>query len=145
MRPSEIRATLLNDHQEIRAAMTALRAVAARARDGEDTADELQASVRDLADRVDAHNRREEEQLQDLLGSMDDWGLARGTAMIQEHAKEHARLQTALLGLRTASAENAGVGVIALIALMRAHMDREEAVLLAPEVFRDDVAAPRDV
>jgi hypothetical protein len=139
MKPSEIRAELLQQHREIRAMMEATRAIAVRWRAGDGGGDELQASVVCLADRVRTHNLREEELLGDVIPDADAWGPARATVMADEHVKEHGRLYTALLGLPCTSAEMAGAGVVALIALLREHMDREEAVFLCEDVLHDDL------
>jgi hypothetical protein len=105
--------------------MSSTRDVAVRARSGDECGEELQASVRRLAERVRTHNDREEELLQDIIPVVDAWGPVRSAVMTVEHLKEHHRFHTALLSLPSTAAETAGVGVIALLALMGNHMERE--------------------
>jgi len=118
--------------------MATTRDIALRAREGDGVSRELQASVICLADRVRMHNLREEELLKDVIPTIDAWGRVRAAIMTAEHIKEHGRLYTALLGIPATSAETAGVDVVALIALMLDHMDREEAAFLNEEVLSDD-------
>jgi hypothetical protein len=140
--PGAVRAQLLEQHRQIRELMVTTKEVAVRARSGETDREELRATVASLADCVRAHNRREEELLLDFILTVDAWGPVRAAIMTAEHVKEHNRFDAALLGLRSASAENAGVGVIALIALLRDHMEREEAAFLGDDVLRDDAVVP---
>jgi hypothetical protein len=139
MKPSEIRAELLEQHRQIRDLMSSTRDVAVRARSGDECGEELQASVRRLAERVRTHNDREEELLQDIIPVVDAWGPVRSAVMTAEHIKEHHRFHTALLSLPSTAAETAGVGVIALLALMGDHMEREEAAFLGEDVLSDEI------
>jgi hypothetical protein len=139
MKPSEIRTELLEQHRAIRTLMVETKAIAVRWRAGEGDGDELRQSVLRLADRIRTHNLREEELLRDLIPNADAWGPARAAMMADEHVREHARLHTALLGLPSTSAEMAGAGIVALMALLRDHMDREEVVFLCEDVLRDDI------
>jgi hypothetical protein len=142
MKPSEIRAELLDQHRQIRELMGATRDVALRARAGDGGSQDLLASVLRLADRVRAHNLLEEELLRDLTLRVDARGPARAATVAAEHIKEHGRFQTALLGIPRTSLETAAVGVVALVALMREHMDKEEAAFLGEHVLADDVVVP---
>jgi hypothetical protein len=141
VKPSEIGTELRDQHHAIRAAMAETREVAVRARAGSAAADELHASLRHLAEMVHAHNLREEELLRNVIPALDAWGPARAAVMTDEHIGEHTRLYTALLTIPHTPAETAGVGVLALIALMAEHMDREESAFLGA-VLRDDPPHP---
>jgi hypothetical protein len=138
MKPSEIRAELLEQHRQVRELMAATRQIARRARAGDDVRAELQDAVRRLSDRVDVHNLREEELLRDLIPAIDARGSVRAAVMTAEHVKEHHRFRTALSGLPSVSVETAGVGILALLALMGDHMEREEAAFLGENVLRDE-------
>lgn len=59
--------------------------------------------------------------------------------MTEEHEREHERLDTALLDVPRTPIEFAAAGIVALVALIRQHMDREEAAFLGEDVLRDDV------
>lgn len=142
MKPSEIRAELLEQHRAIRTMMAATKVIAVRWRAGEGDGDELRESVFRLADRIRTHNLREEELLRDVIPHADAWGPARAEMMADEHIREHARLHTALLGMPFTTAEMAGAGIVALLALLREHMAREEAVFLCEDVLRDDLIIP---
>jgi hypothetical protein len=138
MKLSDIRRELLEQHHQIRALMAGTRAHAERVLSGEGSGDELRASLTRLANAVRAHNVREEELLGDIIQSLDAWGPARAAVMTDEHAKEHTRLHAALLDLR--STEQTSVdSVLALVALMRDHMDREEQIFLHQDVLCDDL------
>jgi hypothetical protein len=143
LKPSEILAKLLAEHAELRAMMKATRAIAVRARSGEEVADELRASLHRLGNAVRAHNFREEDTLRNIIHSVNARDPARTTIMTDEHLKEHSRLDTALLGLPGAPVELGGVGVVALIELLRDHLDREESTFLRKDVLcDDDVVSP---
>jgi hypothetical protein len=138
MKLSDIRRELLEQHHQIRTLMTATHVVADDVLTGAGSRDALRASLTRLAHALWAHNVREEELLRDVIPSVDAWGPARAAVMTDEHAKEHTRVHAALLDLR--STEDTSVdSVLALVALMRDHMDREEAVFLREDVLCDDV------
>lgn len=138
MKLSDIRRELLEQHHQLRTMMTATRVVAEHVLAGAGTRDALRSSLTRLANAVRAHNVREEELLRDVISSLDAWGPARAAMMTDEHAKEHTRLHAALLDMR--STEDTSVdSVLAVVALMRDHMDREEAVFLREDVLRDDI------
>jgi hypothetical protein len=139
MSASEIRTELLEQHAHIRRMMDATRVAAVRASAGECDGDELRASLVALADAVRTHNLREELLLRDVIPSVDAWGPTRAAIMTESHIKEHDRLFTALLGFRSTPVDIAGAGIIALIALLRDHMDHEEAIFLREDVLRDDI------
>jgi hypothetical protein len=142
VKPSEIGTELRDQHRAIRAAMAETREVAVRARAGSAAAGELRASLQHLAEMVQAHNLREEELLRDVIPAIDAWGPARAAVMTDEHIGEHTRLYTALLTIPHTPAETAGVGVVALIALMAEHMDREENAFLSDVLLRDEPPRP---
>jgi hypothetical protein len=142
MKPSEIRAELLAQHHELRRIIAATRTKAKEARAGRTAIPELQASLTELSEAMSAHNLREEGLLRDVIVSVDAWGPARAAIMSEEHIHEHARLRDALGAIRSTPTEIAGIGVVALIDWILEHMDREESVLLAEDVLRDDEVVP---
>ena len=138
MRPSEIRAELLGQHDQIRAMMDEVRHVAVRARRGEPVGEALQAGVARLAQVIAQHNAREEELLRGIIPTVDAWGPARAEILDETHAREHEVLQQAILGIPRTPREFAGAGVEALFERVLEHMAREEKTLLAEDVLRDD-------
>ena len=139
MKPSEIRRELLEQHANIRIMMEVTQTIAEGARLGLPARGDLRGCVVLLADALRSHNLREEELLRDLIALVDAWGGARANIMRDEHVQEHARLDAALLGIPLAPPGVAAVGVVALVRLLREHMDREEGTFLCEDVLRDDV------
>jgi hypothetical protein len=138
MKLSDIRRELLEQHHQIRTLMAGTRLVAEHVLSGAGTREALRGSLIGLANAVRAHNVREEDVLRDVIPSLDAWGPARAAMMTDEHAKEHTRLHAALLDMRSREDTSAD-SVLALVALMRDHMDREEAVFLREDLLRDDI------
>ena len=139
MKPSEIRGELLQQHAQIRVMMDVTLTIAKGTRVGAPDGGDLQGCLVRLADAVRTHNLREEALLRDLIPSVDAWGPARAAIMIAEHMKEHERLHAALLGVPCTPVEFAAAGIVALVELIREHLDREEAAFLGEDVLRDDL------
>ena len=138
MKPSEIRRELLRQHAEIRVIMDVTLTITNGVRAGTGRGD-VHASLIRLADAFSTHNSREEALLRELIPSVDAWGPVRAEIMIEEHVQEHARIRAALLGIPFMPIEFAVAGIVALIELIRQHMDREEATFLGDDVLHDDV------
>ena len=139
MKPSEIRGELLHQHAQIRIMMEVTLTIAKGAGLGAPGRGDLHGCIVRLAEALRAHNQREEALLRDVIPSVDAWGPARAAIMTEEHKREHDRLDVALLGIPCAPVELAAAGIVALVGLIRQHMDREEAAFLGEDVLRDDV------
>jgi hypothetical protein len=139
MKPSDIRGELLQQHAQIRIIMEVMRTIAKGVRVGMAGRSDLQGCLVRLSDALRTHNRREDALLRDLIPSIDAWGPARASIMAEEHEREHARLDAALSGIPYTSVQFAAAGIVALVDLIRQHMDREEASFLGEDVLRDDV------
>lgn len=139
MKPSEIRDELLHQHAQIRIMMHVTLTIAKEARVGAPGRGGLQGCIVRLADAMRLHNQHEEALLRDLIPTVDAWGHARAAIMTEEHTREHERLDAALLGVPCTPIEFAATGMVALVDLIRQHMDREEAAFLGEDVLRDDV------
>ncbi len=139
MKPSEIRGELLHEHARIRTMLDVTLTIAKGMGASAPGRGDLQACVVRLADALRAHNRREEELLRDFIASIDAWGPTRAAIMADEHKREHDRLDAALSGVPRTPIEFAAAGIIALVALIRQHMDREEEAFLGEDVLRDDL------
>jgi DUF438 domain-containing protein len=135
MTPSQIRAELLGQHAGLRVLMQEAREAIARG----SPRDDLRDCVQRLATALRAHNRREETLLREIIRKVDAWGPARAEIMDESHVDEHLELLAALLGTNGASdAASAGKGVAHVLERLEAHIAREEEVLLAEDVLRDD-------
>jgi hypothetical protein len=139
MKPSEIRRELLGQHAAIRSMTEVAHTILKRPRGGHPEQGDLNDCVARLAEAVNAHNAREEELLRDVVPRVDAWGKERASVMDHEHTVAHRRLDEAMRGIHLVEPELAAVGVLALLRLIREHMDREEAAFLNEEVLRDDV------
>jgi hypothetical protein len=141
MKPSEIRHELLQQHAEIRTLTQVAQTIAEGVRTGSPYRGDLQQCVARVAEAVRAHSTREEELLRSLVATADAWGTVRVSIMDREHVQAHERLDAALRGIPALPPDLAAVGVIALLRLIREHMDREEAAFLNESVLRDDTVA----
>jgi hypothetical protein len=140
MKPSEIRAELLEQHAHVRDLMDATQAIVAGLRSRARTdADALRLSLAHLTDALRTHNLREETLLRDVLPSVDAWGSARTAIMTEEHMAEHARLHAVLPEIEGPAFELGAAGILSLLERIRAHMDLEEAAFLGEDVLCDDI------
>ena len=135
---SEIRAELLKDHAGLRSLITEVRLAITLVGPQESTTHELRRNIERLARALGGHNQREEAMLQELLKSVDAWGPARAEIMDETHHEEHAELVAALVLANAADPIAAGVHAKDVIERLEVHMAREEEVLLAEDVLRDD-------
>jgi hypothetical protein len=143
MTPSQIRAELLEQHAGLRSLIGDTRKAAEGVGRGRSAGrEELLFRVERLTTALRAHNLREETLLRDVVKNVDAWGPVRVEIMDESHVEEHLELVAALLGTNGASdAEIAGTGVSHVLDRLEAHMAREEEVILAENVLRDDGVA----
>jgi hypothetical protein len=141
MTPSQVRAELLEQHEELRRMADRARTCADGACDGAEVAQGLLSAIRLLADAVQRHNLREEHLLRDLIPSVDAWGQIRAEIMTDEHALEHDLLHRALLETSCTFSEFVGADIGQLLDKLIHHMAREERGFLNEHVLRDDVVA----
>jgi hypothetical protein len=131
MKPTEIRAELLAQHNAIREQVDAVR----RALQGGGR-DALRSALAKLGDLVRGHNRREEELLRGILPTVDAWGPARTEIMLEEHVKEHGALYDAVM--KASASDDASGFVPGLLTGLLDHMAHEEKIFLSEEVLSDD-------
>jgi hemerythrin-like domain-containing protein len=140
IKPSEVRARVLDEHVQIRALLVELDSFAQRALDGnENGGAQLRVKVQELYSTLDAHMALEDALLYPAICDADAWGDLRGERMKEEHSRQRAVLnQLADLEWRgdTATLVDA---VRSLARDIREDMCREERELLNPELLRDDV------
>jgi hypothetical protein len=123
------RAELLAQHGRLRLRIDEVRAAVGLTRGFEATiAGDLRAQVSDLAEALNAHNRREEELLRGVLCKVDAWGSVREELMGKEHRDEHDELAAALLHPEALS--QGGKAMIAVLDRIVDHMAHEERTFL---------------
>jgi hypothetical protein len=140
MTASEIRARLLREHAELRVLASEARRAAAQMRGGggETALRDLGWCIHRLGGALRIHNDYEERALREVIKKIDAWGPARAEIMEESHMHEHAELLAALVMTSTADADAAGASLSRALDKLEAHMTREEEVLLAEGILRDD-------
>ena len=143
MNRSDIRNELLKQHENLRARIRVLRAVAERCRAGEDVHGELKRLLTALTDAVRSHNAYEEQLMSKVFPWLDGWGPIRHEVMNEEHILEHESLVNALVEMNGEfDAKDAARRALVLFEQMQRHMDREEKVFLGADVLADDELPP---
>ena len=140
MKPSEVRARVLDEHVQIRAMLVEVESNAGRALSGDAHArEQLRPMALELYSRLHAHMCMEDSLLYPAICDADAWGHVRGARMREEHARQRAQLsQLASVEWRATIAEL--VEAVQKFAKdVREDMCNEENELLNPELLRDDV------
>lgn len=143
MKPSDIRAELLAQHDDLRERIRVTRGVAERCLTGEDAREELGLLLTRLTDAVRAHNSREEQLMSNVFPDLDAWGPTRHQIMSEEHVVEHDKLVTALIDTnRHTDPRSAARVALELFDHMTVHIEHEEKVFLGTDVLADDEPPP---
>jgi hypothetical protein len=135
LKPSEVRARVIREHDELRALLVELEATASTAR-----SDPRRLCERAVAfhARLFEHLRLEEQILAPALLEADIWGEERVARMEAEHAQHRAALEE----LERVAARG-GDGLAELVEQLardlRLDMQEEERSLLHEDLLRDDV------
>jgi predicted ThiF/HesA family dinucleotide-utilizing enzyme len=131
-----MRTELLGQHQGLRALIEETR----QALLGDDATKRpaLRECIGRLGAALRAHNAREEMLLRELLHSVDAWGPARVEIMDETHVEEHDGLLRALLGATGGATPESAAEVTRVLDRLEKHMAREEEIILAENVLRDD-------
>jgi iron-sulfur cluster repair protein YtfE (RIC family) len=142
MKPTEVRARVLEQHAALREALSGIEGVASAGLAGEARfGSELRARVNRLVEQVEAHLSMEEEVLLPVLREIDAWGPVRAERLIEEHEAQRAgleRLRALEQGDNQAEFTRA---VLAMIWTLLGDMRQEEHDILKDELLRDDVIA----
>jgi len=140
IKPSEVRARVLDEHVQIRAMLAELESVAGRALDGDAHGGaQLRVKVVELHALLDAHMTLEDSLLYPAICDADAWGDLRGERMKEEHGRQRAIL-TQLVDREWRSDTATLVNAVRSLARdIREDMCKEERELLNPELLRDDV------
>jgi hemerythrin-like domain-containing protein len=139
MKLSEIRATLLEEHERLRELIGEVLVVADGWRAGDAGRDDVLVVIDALSTGSRAHNAREEALLRGVVPTLDAWGPVRADVMLEEHVQEHEDMLRALAAAGTELLPDVAVAVLAELATrMLSHMDREEQAFLGADFLRDD-------
>jgi len=134
--PSEVRRTLLAEHNELRTRLKIVESLARELLAGEPVHPELVHEIDELRRSLQAHNATEELHLEPLLRGADAWGSIRVEQMLHEHLDEHLEFRS-ILGLTDLQA--LAKALPALATKLRAHMKHEEKTFLNRDVLKDDL------
>lgn len=140
LKDSEIRRTILGEHERLRQRITELRA--ALDASGAATApvpDVVTAGLHGFISFFLAHIAHEEEILRPALRFGDAWSAERVAHMDEEHREQRARLGA--LDVRDPAKDPAGyrAEIRATLTWILEDMGSEERELLTPELLRDDL------
>jgi hypothetical protein len=141
MTASQIRAELLKDHAGLRTLIEEVRLAVTRAVARASTQHDLRERLQRLATALGAHTQPEEGMLREIVKHVDAWGPVRAEIMDESHLKQHADLVAALLAASTANEAVASASAAVMLDHLETHMAREEEVILAEDVLRDDDVA----
>jgi iron-sulfur cluster repair protein YtfE (RIC family) len=144
MKPSEIRARVMEDHAGLRVDLDRLEALARRVREGDPAkpdVDALRSGAKALLDRLWAHMRWEETWLLPALRGADAWGSERARRLVGDHREQRVLLEFLLDRLLDSARPDRLVfsDVDALLAFLRKDMEEEERDLVDERILRDDV------
>lgn len=136
---TEIRKELMDQHVSLKLLAAEVRDMAEQS-PGADSRDHLSGLLQELGDGIDAHNRREEHLLGEVLPTLDAWGPERLARMDEHHRAEHREIAERV---RAAAAlpefrEVLNAALPAIDELMT-HMRQEEKEFLGKDLLRDDV------
>ena len=144
MRPSEVRARVLEDHEGLRADLDRLEGLAQRVRRddcSERDVDALRSDAQTLLDKLRVHMQWEDRYLLPALRSADAWGEERAKRLVDDHREQRALLDFILERLLDDGRPDELVfsDVFGLIAFLRLDMAEEESGFVDESLLRDDV------
>ena len=147
MTPDEIRTELLAQHQDLRTRIRQVRDARRQDRPDQPYGFRVREVIAGLVNALQAHNRREEELLADLLPTVDAWGPVRKELMGDQHRAEHMALCGAFATLTLMSDSAAAASLLhTCLDCILEHMDLEEKTFLdelslgASDVVADQVS-----
>ncbi len=144
MLPSQVRRTILEDHEHLRGALSALEALADALVAGDRApAAEALAALHAMKQRFFDHLDLEEAIMVPALRDADAWGPERAQLVLDEHREQRAELEAMVqeLDRPDVSPETIGRRIRAWIEALRVDMEHEESAVLSPDLLRDDVIA----
>ena len=142
MRPSEVRRSVLSDHQKLREQLTKLEQLSRAALVGTQLPRAaLRGEAKVLLASLASHLNWEDRYLAPVLREADAWGALRCVKMAEDHHEQRNLLEYVLRQLHDESRPGSIVAgnLLDLIALLREDMNEEESALLDENLLRDDV------
>jgi len=142
MKPSQVRAHVLGDHEHLRARLRSLERHGKRVLEGsEGELAALRDEVEDFLARLREHMGWEELHLRTALLEADAWGQERARHLDDDHREQRELLELILrvVGDRSRPPPLVARNVLDLVALVLDDMVEEERWLLDERVLRDDV------
>jgi iron-sulfur cluster repair protein YtfE (RIC family) len=140
LKPSQVRARILSEHEVLRRSVDRLAAVTARLLAGDCEAfSAATASAQLLYQQLQDHLDFEDALLVAALRDTDAWGNLRADRLASHHVEQRQQFRT--LAERSRCETPAGLAALLteLIADLRLDMQYEEKEVLSPELLRDDV------
>jgi hypothetical protein len=138
--PSVVRHAVLAQHAVLRVMLDRALTVALGALKGEPGGGDLIECVRELRDRFRVHLAFEERWLAPLLEQADGWGPERVKALLEEHRRQRAELDTLIEGIAGGwDAQRLALATRSLVTDLLLDMEEEERGCLNEELLRDDV------
>lgn len=142
LRPSEVRARILAEHQVLRSIYVEVEDLIGRVQEGERDADgSLRERCRELYQTLLGHIELENTILAPALRQTDGFGPVRADELLREHERQRAVLFEALASLDDGAALKLVRTVQPLIVSLRIDMAHEEQALLNPDLLKDDLVA----
>jgi iron-sulfur cluster repair protein YtfE (RIC family) len=140
MKPSEVRARVLDEHVQIRTMLWEVESLAGRALNGDARCRaQLRAKTLELYSRLHAHMCMEDSLLYPAICDADAWGHVRGARMREDHMRQRAELSLLVNVKWSADIAELVRAIQRLANDVREDMCKEEEELLSPELLRDDV------
>ena len=143
MRPSQVRSAILGEHEEIRAILGAVDALAGTPQVGPKEVEALRQQSLVLHRRLIAHLEFEDRHLVPAVRDADAWGEERARRLVEEHAEQRELLEYILmqLGDRERAPQLLCRTLRTFVELVNEDMVHEESALLRDDILRDDVVA----
>jgi hypothetical protein len=141
--PSVVRGMVLEQHKVLRQMFQRALDETTRSLRREGLAlEELAELATDLRQRFRAHLAFEERMLAPVLAHIDLWGPERVSALLEEHARQRAEVDTIVEGLQTDwDVERLALVMRSLVTDLLRDMDEEEAGCLSASFLGEDVVA----
>jgi iron-sulfur cluster repair protein YtfE (RIC family) len=142
MQPSEVRRSVLSDHQKLREQLTKLEQLARAALVGTQLPTAaLRGEAKVLLESLVSHMSWEDRYLAPVLLEADAWGDLRCAQLAEDHREQRNLLEYALRQLHDEGRPESIVAgnLLDLVALLRDDMNDEESALLDEGLLRDDV------
>ena len=142
LRPSQVRARIIGDHEGLRRQLDELSQLGAKLQAGDDALfAQALARAQALYDTLRDHIDFEDDLLGPALREADAWGVLRAERLAHHHAEQRQQLRELDERCRSESPQGLACLLDALIEELRADMAFEEESVLSPEILRDDVIA----